>query len=585
MLLQSLVNYYEALARKGEIEKLGWNPVGISYGICLDKDGHIDSVISLKQKTVGGKKEPPKQISLPMPVKNVKNRTSNFLYENSKYLFGNDSYVISDETVAAFNKCKTKHLDILKNCNSEASLSIKNFFNNPIENLEDTFLTLGCTQSMVDEIIQKRVRLLLMPLGKYPFDFEEICNAWDDYYANVLDEIPDDKKEVCLVTGKKSKIAILHPSINNLRGAHANGATVVSFNKNAFESYGKAKGYNAPVSEYAAFAYSSALNKLISDSEHRINVGDTTVVCWTEDAEPVYQDILCDALGVNETISQSDLWSVIYNIAHGMTVNWENMPVNPDNNFYILGISPNSARLSVRFFVRNTFGKVMQNILLHEEQMKIIKPSFETKEHLTLWQTVSQTVNPKSKDKSCKPHLAGDVLNAILNGTNYPATLYYGVQSRISAERKITWGKASIIKAYLTRNIKTIPKEDLTVGLNEHSENKAYLLGVLFSNLEEIQNAANPNIKATIRDRYFTSASSTPALIFPLLIELAQTHIKKLSETSRKIYYQKKLTETMSKLGTEFPIRLKLEEKGMFQLGYYHQNQKRYTRKEEKDNG
>lgn len=227
----------------------------------------------------------------------------------------------------------------------------------------------------------------------------------------------------------------------------------------------------------------------------------------------------------------------------------------------------------------------MQNVLLHEEQMKIVRPSFETREHLTLWQTVSQTVNPKSKDKSCKPHLAGDVLNAILNGTSYPATLYYGVQSRISAEREITWGKAAIIKAYLMRNIKTIPKEDLTVELNEHSENKAYLLGILFSNLEEIQNAANPGIKATIKDRYFTSASSTPALIFPLLIELAQAHLKKIGETSRKIYYQKKLTETMSKLGTQFPVRLKLEEKGMFQLGYYHQTQKRYTRKEEVNNG
>lgn len=580
MLLQSLVNYYEALARKGEIEKSGWNPVKISYGICLDKDGNIDSVISLKQKTADGKKEIPKLISLPMPVKKAAGVLSNFLYENSTYLFGYDSSGKPDRAAKAFQACKEKHLNILENCGSDAAVSIKGFFNHTIENLEDTLLSSGCTQSMVDEIFNKGANMLLMPLGKYPFDFDEIRNAWDESYAE-----SDGEKGICLVTGKYDNIAVLHPLIKNVKGAQSAGASLISFNGSAFESYGKTQGYNSPVSKYAAFAYSSALNKLISDSEHRINVGDTTVVCWTEDAEPVYQDILCDALGVNETISQSDLWSVIYNIAHGMTVNWENMPVNPDNNFYILGISPNSARLSVRFFVRNTFGKVMQNILLHEEQMKIIKPSFETKEHLTLWQTVSQTVNPKSKDKSCKPHLAGDVLNAILNGTNYPATLYYGVQSRISAERKITWGKASIIKAYLTRNIKTIPKEDLTVELNEHSENKAYLLGVLFSNLEEIQNAANPNIKATIRDRYFTSASSTPALIFPLLIELAQTHIKKLSETSRKIYYQKKLTETISKLGTEFPIRLKLEEKGMFQLGYYHQNQKRYTRKEEKDNG
>ena len=580
MLLQSLVKLYETLAQKGEIEKSGWSPVKISYGLCLDNDGNIDKIIFLKQKTADGKKEIPKPISLPMPVKRSSGVASNFLYENSTYLFGYDSSGKPDRAAKAFQACKEKHCKILENCDSDAAVSIKKFFDHTIENVQDELLSCGCTQPMVDEILGKGANMLLMPLGKYPFDFDEICRAWDENYAN-----SDGEKGICLVTGKYDKIAVLHPLIKNVKGSQSAGATLISFNGSAFESYGKTQGYNATVSEYAAFAYAAALNKLIADTDHRINVGDTTVVCWTEDAEPAYQNLLYSALYGNDTVSQEDLKSAITHIAHGETVNWEKVPLHPDNNFYILGISPNSARLSVRFFIKNTFGKVMQNVLLHEEQMKIVRPSFETREHLTLWQTVSQTVNPKSKDKSCKPHLAGDVLNAILNGTRYPATLYYGVQSRISAERDITWGKAAIIKAYLMRNIKTIPKEDLTVELNEHSENKAYLLGILFSNLEEIQNAANPGIKATIKDRYFTSASSTPALIFPLLIELAQAHLKKIGETSRKIYYQKKLTETMSKLGTKFPVRLKLEEKGMFQLGYYHQTQKRYTRKEEVNNG
>lgn len=581
MLLQSLVKLYETLAQKGEIEKLGWSPVKISYGLCLDNDGNIDKIIFLKQKTSDGKKEIPRQISLPMPVKRSSGVASNFLYENSTYLFGYDSSGKPDRATKAYQACKEKHCKILENCDSDAAVSIKKFFDHTIENVQDELLSCGCTQPMVDEILGKGANMLLMPLGKYPFDFDEICRAWDESYAN-----SDGEKGICLVTGKYDKIAVLHPLIKNVKGSQSAGASLISFNGSAFESYGKTQGYNATVSEYAAFAYAAALNKLISDTDHRINVGDTTVVCWTEDAEPAYQSMLCSAFdGNDDTVSQADLKSAITHIAHGETVNWEKVPLHPDNNFYILGISPNLARLSVRFFIKNTFGKVMQNVLLHEEQMKIVRPSFETREHLTLWQTVSQTVNPKSKDKSCKPHLAGDVLNAILNGTSYPATLYYGVQSRISAEREITWGKAAIIKAYLMRNIKTIPKEDLTVELNEHSENKAYLLGILFSNLEEIQNAANPGIKATIKDRYFTSASSTPALIFPLLIELAQAHLKKIGETSRKIYYQKKLTETMSKLGTKFPVRLKLEEKGMFQLGYYHQTQKRYTRKEEVNNG
>lgn len=582
MLLQSLVNLYETLAQKGEIERSGWNPVKISYGICLDDDGNIDRIISLKQKTADGKKEIPKPISLPMPVKKTSGVVSNFLYENSTYLFGYDSSGKPDRAAKALQSCKEKHCEILKNCDSDAAASIKKFFDHTVENVQDKLLSCGCTQSMIDDILGKGTNMLLMPLGKYPFDFDEICRAWDESYAN-----SDGKKGICLVTGKYDNIAVLHPLIKNVKGAQSAGASLISFNGSAFESYGKTQGYNATVSEYAAFAYASALNKLISDTDHRINVGDTTVVCWTEDAEPAYQSLLYSALNGDDTVSQEDLKSAITNIAQGKTVNWEKVPLYPDNNFYILGISPNSARLSVRFFVRNTFGKVMQNILLHEEQMKIVKPSFETLEHLTLWQTVSQTVNPKSKDKSCKPHLAGDVLNAILNGTNYPATLYYGVQSRISAERKITWGKAAIIKAYLMRNYKINYKEDLTLESNDNRKQMVNLLGVLFSNLEEIQNAANPGIKATIRDRYFTSASSTPALVFPLLIELAQKHLKKLP-IQKKIYLSNQLTETMSeirKLTTEFPVKLGLEEKGIFQLGYYGQTQKRYTRKEEVNNG
>ncbi len=583
MLLQSLVKLYETLAQKGEIEKSGWSPVKISYGLCLDNDGNIDKIIFLKQKTSDGKKEIPRQISLPMPVKRSSGVASNFLYENSTYLFGYDSSGKPDRAEKAFQACKEKHCKILENCDSDAAVSIKKFFNHTIENLQDELLSCGCTQPMVDEILGKGANILLMPLGKYPFDFDEICRAWDESYAN-----SDGEKGICLVTGKYDKIAVLHPLIKNVKGSQSAGASLISFNGSAFESYGKTQGYNATVSEYAAFAYAAALNKLISDTDHRINVGDTTVVCWTEDAEPAYQSMLCSAFdGNDDTVSQADLKSAITHIAHGETVNWEKVPLYPDNNFYILGISPNSARLSVRFFIKNTFGKVMQNILLHEEQMKIVKPSFETREHLTLWQTVSQTVNPNSIDKLNKSHIVGDVFDAIVNGTKYPAMLYYGVLNRISAERNVRWKKASIIKAYLMRNYKINYKEDLTLDSNDNRKQLVNLLGILFSNLEEIQDSANSNVGTTIKDRYFTSASSTPALVFPLLIDLAQKHLKKVPAW-KKTYLSNQLRETMSKikeLTTEFPVTLSLNEKGIFQLGYYGQTQKRYTRKEEVNNG
>lgn len=583
MLLQSLVKLYETLAQKGEIEKSGWSPVKISYGLCLDNDGNIDKIIFLKQKTSDGKKEIPRPISLPMPVKRSSGVASNFLYENSTYLFGYDSSGKPDRAAKAYQACKEKHCKILENCDSDAAVSIKKFFNHTIENQQDELLSCGCTQPMVDEILGKGANILLMPLGKYPFDFDEICRAWDESYAN-----SDGEKGICLVTGKYDKIAVLHPLIKNVKGSQSAGASLISFNGSAFESYGKTQGYNATVSEYAAFAYAAALNKLISDTDHRINVGDTTVVCWTEDAEPAYQSMLCSAFdGNDDTVSQADLKSAITHIAHGETVNWEKVPLYPDNNFYILGISPNSARLSVRFFIKNTFGKVMQNILLHEEQMKIVKPSFETHEHLTLWQTVSQTVNPNSIDKLNKSHIVGDVFDAIVNGTKYPAMLYYGVLNRISAERNVRWKKASIIKAYLMRNYKINYKEDLTLESNDNRKQLVNLLGILFSNLEEIQDSANSNVGTTIKDRYFTSASSTPALVFPLLIDLAQKHLKKVPAW-KKTYLSNQLRETMSKikeLTTEFPVTLSLNEKGIFQLGYYGQTQKRYTRKEEVNNG
>lgn len=581
MLLQSLVKYYESLAKKGEIERLGWNPVKISYGISLDENGVIEDVISLKSKTPDGKKEIPSNISLPMPVKRSSGVASNFLYENVTYLFGYDSSGKPDRAKKSFEFCKNKHLSVLKNCNDKISNSIKAFFENRIDNIEQKLSDVNCTPKMIDEILNKGVNLLLMPFGRFPTDADEICKAWDENYHT-----SESEKGICLVTGKYDNIAVLHPSIKNVRGAQSSGASLVSYNATAFESFGKSQGYNASVGEYAAFAYSSALNKLLADNEHRIFIGDTTVVCWTEDAESVYPEITYNLFSNDNTVSQKLLWDVITNVANGQTVLWENVPVNTNNNFYILGISPNAARLSVRFFIKNTFGNIMKNILLHEERMKIIKPSFENRDKLTLWQTVNQTVNPKSKDKACKPQLAGDVLDAILNNRNYPDTLYYGVQSRISAERNINWGKAAIIKAYLLKNSHNIiPKEEITVELNETCENKAYLLGVLFSKLEEVQNVANPGIKATIRDRYFVSASSTPALVFPLLIELAQNHIKKLERMGSGDKYQKKIRKTMSKLGTEFPVRLTLQEKGMFQLGYYHQTQERYKSKEEKNNG
>lgn len=581
MLLQSLVKLYEAWAEKGEIEKLGWNPVKISYGISLDEEGNVDEIIHLKTNAPKGNKEIPSLISLPMPVKRSVGVASNFLYDNVTYVFGYDNSNKPDRAKQCFDCFRNVGNKVLENSEDEFSAVIKKFLQkdySEFENLSDLLTELNCTETTVDDILNKGANLLLMPLGKFPTDSKAICESWNSYY-----EHSDAPKGVCLVTGKDDHIAKLHPVIKNIRGAQAAGASLVSFNATAFNSYGKENGYNAPVSEYAAFAYTSALNKLVSDNDHRIFAGDTTVVCWTEDGESAYQDVFAGIFNSDDEVKQKDLHDTIVSIVNGNEVKWEGIPLNPSNNFYILGISPNSARLSVRFFIQNTFGKVMENLLKNQQRMEMVKPGFEKFNYIPLWRILGETVNKKSRDKKCKPHLAGDVLNSIINDYNYPSTLYYSILGRISAEQNINWVKASVLKAYLLKNYDSKYKEEITVDYNENSNNKAYLLGVLFSNLEEIQNTANPGIKSTIRDRYFTAASSTPSRVFPILIDLAQNHIKKIPNVGAKVNCQKMLTETMSKLGDKFPNRLKLDEKGMFQLGYYQRTQERFTGKEDKE--
>jgi len=581
MLLQSLVKLYEAWAEKGEIEKLGWNPVKISYGISLDEEGNVDEIIHLKTNAPKGNKEIPSLISLPMPVKRSVGVASNFLYDNATYVFGYDNSNKPDRVKQCFDCFRNVGNKVLENSDDEFSTVIKKFLQkdySEFENLSDLLTELNCTETTVDDILNKGANLLLMPLGKFPTDSKAICESWNSYY-----EHSDAPKGVCLVTGKDDHIAKLHPVIKGIRGAQAAGASLVSFNATAFDSYGKENGYNAPVSEYAAFAYTSALNKLVSDNDHRVFSGDTTVVCWTEDGESAYQDVFAGIFNSDDEVKQKDLHDTILSIVNGNEVKWEGIPLNPSNNFYILGISPNSARLSVRFFIQNTFGKVMENLLKNQQRMEMVKPGFEKFNYIPLWRILGETVNKKSRNKKCKPHLAGDVLNSIINDYNYPSTLYYGILGRISAEQNINWVKASVLKAYLLKNYDSKYKEEITVDYNENSNNKAYLLGVLFSNLEEIQNTANPGIKSTIRDRYFTAASSTPSRVFPILIDLAQNHIKKISNVGAKVNCQKMLTETMSKLGDKFPNRLKLDEKGMFQLGYYQRTQERFTGKEDKE--
>mgnify|MGYP002311759991 FL=1 len=415
----------------------------------------------------------------------------------------------------------------------------------------------------------------------YPQEDAAIREAWQRYRESGG---ADAVRMQCLVTGTEDEIAAVHPSVKGVRDAQSSGAALVSFNAPAFCSYGHEQNFNAPVGKYAAFAYTAALNHLLADKENVQTIGDTTVICWAEGAEDIYQTFGVAALfgGGKAGLSDDDLRAALKRLANGLPC--DDLGIDPNRPFYILGLAPNAARLSVRFFLRDSFGALMKNVNDHYERMEIVRPAYEKFTYLPLWALLRETVNLNSRDKVPSPSMAGATARAIFSGGRYPASLLETTMLRIRAERHITWGRAAIIKAYYLKNPhEDCPKEVLTVSLNEASTDTAYTLGRLFSVYEAVQQTANPGINATIKDKYFNSAAAMPASIFPVLNNLYQKHLRKL-EGGQRVYYDKQVMALKGILGESYPARMTLAQQGAFDLGYYHQTQKRFTKKEEENN-
>lgn len=577
MILQALVNHYENLAEQGKVDQEGWCKAKVSYALNLSIDGKILGILSLKQEEESGKKRVwvPRQIKVPEMVTRSSGVSANFLCDNSKYMLGIDKNGTNQRVLECFEVAKKRHLWLLRETLGDMAQAVKNFFEtwNP-EKAEEC-----------DEIREKWEEItdggnLIFCMGlKYAQDDPCIQETWEAA-RNALSE--DEQTGICLVTGKEALISRIHKTIKGVPGAQSSGAALVSFNAPAFESYGKEQSYNAPVGRHAEFAYTTALNYLLNQRKYTFQLGDSMIIFWAESAEEGYQAAFFDSVAPKPD-NQEEIRGIFENLKMNRAVQIGNVTLNPEQQFYILALAPNAARLSVRFFYQNSFGNILKNLSEHYERMSVVRPSWEDKEYMGIRDMLFETVNQNSKDKSPVPNMAAFVLQAILSGARYPASLYTDILIRIRAEQgKVTWGKAGIIKAYLIRNMNW-KEGGKYMGLNEESRETSYVLGRLFSVLESIQMDANPGIKATIRDRYFNSACATPASIFPVLIKLKNSHMKKLERENggAKIYYEKLLTELMGKLD-EYPKRLSLEEQGKFILGYYHQVQRKYEKKEEK---
>ena len=576
MILQNLAEYYENLVLQEKVSKSGWCQAKVSHAIELNEDGTIKAIISKKKEEERGKKKiwVPVLLNVPEMVTRSSGVSSNFLCDNAKYFLGIDGDGIQKRTIECFESAKERHLMLLEEANGKMARAICLFFKNWKPECADENLSV---KEHWDEL-NEGGNLIFCMKAIYAQDEKEIQDIWEEY----LKKQKQGKQGLCLVTGQRAEIARIHRGIKGVPGAQSSGAALVSFNAPAFESYGKEQSYNAMVGKYAEFAYTTALNYLLNQSEYKFALGDSMIVFWAESGQEEYQDSFLSWLNP-KVDNQEEMNKVFGNLKKGVWVDLEDIQLDPEQRFYILCLAPNAARLSVRFYYQNSFGNIIKNIAKHYQRMEIVRPSWEDMRYLGIKQMLNETVNQKSKDKTPIPNMASMVLSAILSDTKYPASLYTDTLIRIRAEQgKVTCGRAAIIKAFLIQNYKW-KEGDEYMGLNEGCEESAYVLGRLFAVLETIQKDANSGINTTIRDRYFNSACATPASVFPTLIKLKNSHIKKLERESggTKIYYEKMLTELMGKI-EKFPRRLSLEEQGKFMLGYYHQVQKKYEKKEEK---
>lgn len=615
MILQALTSLYEALAPKGEVPKEGWSREKISFALGIDENGDLLRITPLFKPgdmPKGKKKEEPQKMTVPAAVKRTSGAAANFLWDNSSYILGVSLKKGEDDAerekrrnkdIKCFEACRELHHSMLDGMEYPAAKAVLNFLDKwePQKAEENNLVA-----QYAKEILSG-ANMVFRFNGGYVHDDPQLASVWQKANAKQKDNIGQ-----CLVTGALDEIQNTHPTIKGVQGAQSSGAALVSFNASAFCSYNKEQNQNAPVGKYAAFAYTTALNHLLADRKNVHRIGDAAVVCWAENADKQYEDFAADLFFGDGDGDQSDeqwlsaLQASVELLAKGLPC--RELDLDPERKFYILGISPNAARLAVRFFYCDSFGNIVKNIKAHYDRLEIVRPSYDKFPILPLWKLLSATNrtikkkndngtnaersdsedSDKSKDKTQNSAMAGAVARAIFSGGRYPASLLECTFLRIRAEREITRERAAIIKAYYLRNPnEKCPKEVLTVSLNENSKNIPYTLGRLFSVYEEIQekanprNPGNPGINTTIKDRYFGSAAAMPATVFPILSNLAQKHLRKLSDEQR-VYLDKKVMTLKSVLGEQYPAHMSLPEQGSFDLGYYHQTQARYTKKEDK---
>ncbi|MCK9544321.1 MAG: type I-C CRISPR-associated protein Cas8c/Csd1 [Novosphingobium sp.] len=567
MILQALDKYYSRLLENTEVGicPSGFSMEKISAVAVINENGNLLQVKDIRGGE-GGKKYP---VSMMVPQSFRRSGPKPyekpfFLWDNTGFVFGSDDKD-DGNSLLKFENFKKMHIDLLKDLQDTQATALRLFL------YKWTPVDMSRFENW-DELVGCNVVFQLEGERCYLHENELLKQIWIDKSdgggVNYI-EAP------CSVTGKLSKVPHTHPPIKGVKGAQRSGASIVSFNADAYESYGKIQNYNAPISKGVVFSYTTTLNYLLSGvSGQKIHIGDATTVYWTEQESPM-EKIFGMSIDVsdNELADNEQLKHFLESVRSGENLSPE---INPDVKFYILGLSPNESRLSIRFWHVSDVGEISRKIGQHFQDLKIIKSGDNDPEFPGVWRILNETKNTKSKCDA-PPTLGGALVNSILSGSVYPQVLLNVIINRIRADQSINYIRAAVIKAILVRKSRIFNNNNLEVSMSLDTENKnvAYLLGRLFATLEKTQKDALPGINSTIKDRYYSSASASPTSVFPLLLRLSQHHIEK---DEYGYINDKRIQEIINDI-TQFPSHLSLDEQGLFAIGYYHQRQSFYQKK------
>ena len=569
MILQALTDYYRRKQAEPDpanrLPAYGFEEKEIPFILEIDGDGRLVQILDTRSGE--GKKKIAQRFLMPKAVKKTSGVAANLLWDTAEYVLGVDTRG-KPERVAEQHAAFRARIDALPEAvQTDAGIAAVRAFLDHID-----FDTLAACPAW--EEINATNPLLSFRLHG---DVELVCQR--PAVTILAGEEPDDAATVtCLVSGEQAVPERLHAAIKGVWGAQSSGANIVSFNLDAFNSYGKAQGANAPVGKAAAFAYTTALNHLLAKgSRQRIQVGDASTVFWAEEPHEL-EAALPDLFGEppkDDPDRGADALRALYR-----AVETGRFAVGGDDTrFYVLGLAPNAARIAVRFWETAPAIELARRIKQHFDDLAVVR-SPRDPEHLSLFRLLAATA-VQGKADNISPRLGGEVMRAILEGLPYPASLLNAAVQRCRAEQQVSYPRAAAIKAWLNRDarrqrVSNPPREEFSPMLDPNNPSAAYRLGRLFATLEKIQEEASPGLNATIRDRYYGAASATPVAVFTTLLRLKNHHLGKLNP-GRVTQMEKLIGEIMGGID-DFPRNLNLPDQGRFALGYYHQRQSFFTK-------